>query len=171
MKKKIIARIAAVSAIFFLGAFAFAEGYLSANDLEKGEITSVKNEEDGFVLNASAEKNITVDKCPVHTASDGESYTQRIKLNGSGSATARSISFPAKKGETIVVRGNSGSKTEARPLLIVNDAGETLTQINMEADPSGAPLTEGKFKVPADGTYTVYSKKSGINLYYIGVVK
>ena len=51
--KKIIAVLAAA---FMFGTFTFAEGYICANDLEKGPITSEKSEEDGFVLYGSAEK-------------------------------------------------------------------------------------------------------------------
>ena len=34
---------------------------------------------------------------------------------------------------------------------------------------AGTIASEGKVVAPADGTYTIYSKKSGINVYYIGV--
>lgn len=167
--KKIVTFIATC---MMLGTFAFAEGYINANDLEAGEITDVKEEEDGFVLNATPEKNLTVEKKPVHKSPAGEEYVQAIKLNGSGKAGYRSISFPAKAGETIVVHGNSGSKTDVRPLLLVNEAGEILAEMPMSVDgQAGTVASEGKFKVKADGTYTVYSKKSGINIYYIGVGK
>jgi len=170
--KKMMTKIAAAAAVFMMSAFAFAEGYICANDLEPGEVTEVKNEEDGFVLNATAEKNITVEKKPLHKTKDGEDFTVAIKLNGSGKKDFRSISFPAKAGETVTVWGNSGSKTEVRPLLVVNEAGEIIKELPMDVDgQAGTIASEGSFKVPADGVYTVYSKKSGINIYQIKVTK
>ena len=77
--KKIVTFIAAC---MMLGTFAFAEGYINANDLEAGEITEVSEQEDGFVINASAEKNVTIEKKPLHKSPQGEDYTVAIKLNG-----------------------------------------------------------------------------------------
>ena len=54
-----------LASCLMLGTFAFAEGYICANDLEAGEITEETKEEDGFVLNANAEKNITIENKPV----------------------------------------------------------------------------------------------------------
>lgn len=161
-----------IAACLMLGTFAFAEGYICANDLEPGEITADKEEEDGFVLHATAEKNLTIENKPVHKSPAGEDYTVAIKLNGSGKPAFRSISFPAKKGETIVIHGNSGSKTEARPLVLIGPDGKTVKELPMNVDgQAGTVASEGKVKAPADGTYTVFSKKSGINIYYIGVTK
>ena len=165
--KKIVTFIAAC---MMLATFAFAEGYINANDLEAGEITEVSEQEDGFVINASAEKNVTIEKKPLHKSPQGEDYTVAIKLNGSGNLNVRSISFPAKKGETITVHGNSGSKTDVRPLIIADSVCKALKELPMGVDvQAGTVASEGKFKVPADGTYTVYSKKSGINIYFIEV--
>ncbi len=159
-----------IAACMMLGTFAFAEGYINANDLEAGEITESAPQEDGFVLNANAEKNITIEKKPLHKSPQGEDYTVAIKLNGSGKPDYRSISFPAKKGETITIHGNSGSKTEVRPLVVVDSTGKPLKELPMGVDgQAGTIASEGKFKAPADDTYTVYSKKSGINIYFIEV--
>ncbi|MBQ6057344.1 MAG: hypothetical protein IKS30_06710 [Treponema sp.] len=161
-----------LASCLMLGTFAFAEGYICANDLEAGEITEETKEEDGFVLNANAEKNITIENKPVHKSPDGEDYTVAIKLNGSGKPDYRSISFPAKKGETIIVHGNSGSKTDTRPLVVIGPDGKTVKELPMGPDgQAGTVATEGKVKAPADGTYTVFSKKSGINIYKITVSK
>jgi len=159
-----------IAACMMLGTFAFAEGYINANDLEAGEITEATEQEDGFVLNATAEKNITIEKKPLHKSPQGEDYTVGIKLNGSGKPDFRSISFPAKKGETITIHGNSASKTEVRPLIVADSTGKVLKELPMNVDgQAGTIASEGKFKAPADGTYIVYSKKSGINIYFIEV--
>jgi hypothetical protein len=167
---KTVNRIAAAAAVFLMGVFAFGEGYINANDLEKGEITAAKTAEDNFVLTGTADKNITVDGCPTHTADDGEAFTQRIKLNGSGAADFRSVSFPAKTGEKVTVYGNSGSKTDARVLVVMGAAG-AVTELAMDPDPTGAKPTIATFTAPADGTYTIFSKKSGVNIYQIKVGK
>ncbi len=170
---KMITKIAAVAAVMFMGAFSFAEGYMCANDLEPGEITEVTQEEDGFVLNANSEKNLTVEKKPLHKTKDGSiEFTAAVKLNGSGKPDYRSISFPAKAGETVTIWGNSGSKTEVRPLVCVDAEGKTVKELPMDVDgQAGTIASEGSFKAPADGVYTVYSKKSGINIYQISVGK
>jgi hypothetical protein len=167
---KMLNRIAAASAVLLMGAFAFGEGYINANDLENGEIVAEAKQEDGFVILGTADKNVTVDTCPAHTADDGEVFTKRIKLNGGGDATFRCISFPVKKGETITVYGNSGSKTDARVLVVVGTAG-AVTELSMDPDPSGAKPTIATFKAAADDTYSVYSKKSGLNVYQIKITK
>lgn len=167
---KMLNRVAAFSAVLMMGAFAFGEGYINANDLEKTEIVEESKQEDGFVLLGTAEKNVTVDTCPTHTAEDGEVFTQRIKLNGSGTAEYRNISFPAKKGETVTVYGNSGSKTDTRSIIVMGTAGQ-VAELSMDPDPSGAKPSIESFKAPADDTYMIYSKKSGINVYQIKVTK
>src|SRR5574344_1429313 len=96
---KMINRVAAGAAVLLMGAFAFGERYINANDLEKGEIVAESKQEDGFVILGTADKNVTVETCPTHTADDGEVFTQRIKLNGGGAADFRNISFPVKAGE------------------------------------------------------------------------
>ncbi len=167
---KMINRIAAGAAVLMMGTFAFGEGYINANDLEKGEIVAESKQEDGFVILGTADKNVTVDTCPTHTADDGEVFTQRIKLNGGGAADFRNISFPVKAGETVTVYGNSGSKTDARVLIVMGAAGE-VTELSMDPDPTGAKPTIATFKAAADDTYTVYSKKSGLNVYQIKITK
>ena len=163
--------IAVLSAAFLAGACAFAEGYICANDLEKGQVTAVTQEEDGFVLNASEEKAMTIDSMKAYTYND-ETFTQRIKLNGAGKPDYRSISFPAKKGEKITIYGISGAKTETRPLLVVNSTGAEVAQVVMDMMPPDdgtlVPTVE-TVTVPADDTYTIYSKKSGINIFQIKV--
>ena len=101
--KKILTAIA-VTLLF--GASVFAEGYISANDLELGTVDSPRKEEDGFVLNATnAEKQFLVieDKSKDPVTCDGEKIINRINFKGGGKKDYRSISFPAKAGETVKI--------------------------------------------------------------------
>lgn len=168
--KKIVTLLAAC---MMLGTFAFAEGYFSAEDMEKGLIAEEKTCEDGFVLHATAEKYMNISKKPMHKTADGsEEFNMALQLQGGGKMAERSVSFPAKAGETITVWGNSTSKTDMRPIVICDATGKPLKELPMDIDgEAGTIASEGKYKVSADGIYTLYSKKSGINIYKINVGK
>ena len=58
--KKIIATLTAIAAAMTLGAF--AEKYVSANDLELGTVAEDKALEDDFVIKATAEKIVEITK-------------------------------------------------------------------------------------------------------------
>ena len=60
-----------ISACLMLCTAAFAEGYFSAEDQEKGTITEDKAVEDGFVLHATTEKYMNITKKPLHKAANG----------------------------------------------------------------------------------------------------
>ncbi len=159
---------AAFTAILMMGAAAFAEGYINAADLDKGSFTADIKCEDGFVIHANSEKNVEIKSADARTVGE-DTFTQCIKLGGAGKLDYRSISFPAKAGETVTVQGVSSSKTEARAALVVNEAGETVAELPLKAD--GADVSTETFKAPADGTYYVWSKKSGIYIFQIKVGK
>ena len=161
-----------ISACLMLCTAAFAEGYFSAEDMEKGTITEDKAVEDGFVLHATSEKYMNIAKKPMHKASNGEEFNMALQLQGSGNATFRSVSFPAKAGETITVWGNSTSKTDMRSIVVAGPDGKVVKELPMDIDgEAGTPASDGSVKAPVDGTYTIYSKKSGINIYKINVGK
>lgn len=149
--------------------FVAAEQYVSANDMEPASITRAKVI-DGFTFNASSDKAITVENIDIPRISeDGEVFTVRIKLNGSGTTSFRSVSFNAKAGQKLTVYLTSSSGSEDRILVIANGAGESVAKLVAPAD---VVTSEGKagiqtFKIPADGTYYLYSAKSGVNLYQI----
>ena len=115
--------------------------------------------------------NIT--KKPLHKAANGEEFNMALQLQGSGNATSRSVSFPAKAGETITVWGNSTSKTDMRSIVVIGPDGKSVAELSMDKDVNGEGglASEGSVKVSVDGTYTVFSKKSGINIYKINVGK
>lgn len=161
-----------ISACLMLCTAAFAEGYFSAEDMEKGTITEDKAVEDGFVLHATSEKYMNIAKKPMHKASNGEEFNMALQLQGSGKPEYRSVSFPAKAGETITVWGNSTSKTDMRSIVVAGPDGKVVKELPMDVDgQDGTPASDGSVKAPVDGTYTIYSKKSGINIYKINVGK
>ncbi|WP_191013423.1 PPC domain-containing protein [Treponema zioleckii] len=165
--KKIIATLTAMFAAFAMGTFAFAETYINANDLESQTLTSNLECEDGFVILATPEKNMEISKqssdCPNEV--NGEVFTKRIKIGGAGKVDYRSISFNVKAGQKITVYSKSTSKTDARLVaLLAADGSEVGTS---EAGIYGDKISVGEFTAPADGTYYVTSKKSGIYVYSI----
>ena len=159
--------LAAVFAVCMLGAFSFAEGYISANDLQPTEsLTEDLEADDGFALHATAEKEMRIKKAS-KKAGD-EVFTQRIELRGTGKTGYRSISFPAKKGETITVWGNSGSKTDSRA-IVISDGKKAIKEISVK--PYTGDVSVDSVKAPADGTYYVFAKKDGSYVYQIKVTK
>lgn len=167
--KKIIAVLAAA---FMFGVSAFAEGYINANDLSVGEIKADAPQEDGFVIHGLASKSVKIEKNATKFA--GEKFTQRIKMGGSrleGETEPKlTISFPAKKGETISVYGKSSSKKDDRVAEIYDAEKNVVASLPMYAD--GTPKTAAQtFVAPADGTYSVGSKGSTIYIYKIEITK
>lgn len=146
------------------------EQYLSANDLDGATLTSAIKSE-GFTIYATDKKSVKIDAMDEgREAADGEVFTQRIKLNGSGSLEYRCISFSAKKDQKVTVYTNSSSKTDARTLNVANKAGDIVATITapIDSDPAAPTLAGmGEFTVPSDGVYFIYSSGSGINIYQI----
>ncbi len=153
--------------LFFMGA-AFAEGYVNANDLETGTVKSKVELEDGFALIGTEEKSLTIDNTEVPAAPDGEVFTKRINLKGAGSADYRTVTFPVKSGEKVTVYALSGSKTDVRTLLFVNENGEQVASVDVPPY-TGGKIEIGSFKVSANGTLLAYSKSGGIYIYCIKV--
>ncbi len=163
--KKIIALF---TAALLFGASVFAEGYINANDLTLGDITEDRAEEDGFVIHASAERFVVIDKADGQKYGD-EVFTQRINLKGKAVGAYRTVSFPAKAGEKITVYCLSSSKTDARVVVVKNSAGETLKEITAAA--ANPTVSVGEVVVSADGEYTVCGTNGGVYIYQITVGK
>ncbi len=166
-------RILTAAAFVFAAVLCFSqEVYLSANDLEAASLTANK-EIDGFTILATAEKGVKIETMDDgREAPDGEVFTMRIKLNGSGSVSYRSVSFKGKKGQKIVVYCNSSSKTDERILQLADKDGNIAASITapVDSDPAAPkPAGIGEAVLPSDGIYYLYSKSSGINLYEIRI--
>lgn len=145
--------------------FAFASVYISVNDLDAEKVTETK-EYDGVFLIATPDKHMTIEMLDDgREAEDGEVFNGRIKLEGSGKSSQRAIKFEALKGEVLKVYLNSSSKTEARTLVIADMAGAQVGAITAPVD--GGEVGIGTFEIPNDGTFYLWSKKSGINIYML----
>ncbi len=153
--------------VLLISAMLFAEGYLSANDLDPAKYTSPVTI-DGFTFNATSSKATEIQEMDERTAPDGEIFNNRIKLNGTGTSELYSITFQAKKGETVTVYLNSSSKTDERVLVLFTPTDATPIQ-TMAAPPATGDNTTGmgSFTIEKDGTYTIGSAKSGIYIYAI----
>ncbi len=149
------------------GAAAVAPSTLSANDAPAGDVTDITIWGD-FTVYANADKKVTVDGNS-KTGDNGMEFTQRIKLNGSGSVEARNISFTTKGAAKVNVYAMSGSSGEDRPLLLVGANGEVGRGTALGA-PADGIIPAITYDVTEAGTYYIWSEKSGINVYYIEVV-
>ncbi len=122
-----------------------------------------------FTVNASAEKNVTIDGNKKFSDS-GLEFTQRMKLNGSGNAEVRNVSFTTSGPATIIVYAMSGSSSEDRPLLLM--AADGVTELSRATalgtvDESIIPVIT--FEVTEAGTYYIWSASKSINIYYMEI--
>ena len=164
--------ITVIASALLLGASVFAEGYLSANDLALGDITAEKKEEDGFVLNANAANAMKVeDKTSEAAVCDGEKIVYRLSTKGSGSLTERSVSFPAKAGETIYIYAQSSGKSGSRSVHVVNADGVEIAEVAAGSYAETRDVKPLKVKAPANSTYTIYPTGGMLYIYLIRVAK
>ncbi len=140
---------------------------LSANDLDNEQVTGVKQIGDVKIL-AKPDKAVTIESMDVpRESSDGEIFNNRIKLNGSGTLESRAIMLNVTKKGQLIVYCNSSSKTDARVLVLANAAdGSIVSEGNAEPD-TGTKAGICRFVVPATGSFLIYSKSGGINIYQI----
>ncbi|MBR1687719.1 MAG: hypothetical protein IJ710_04190 [Prevotella sp.] len=119
---------------------------------------------DNLEIVATSAKNIEVDGNS--KTFEGVSYTQRIKLGGSGAPDDRCLHFKVNGPSLISVYGMSGKTGEDRPLgITVNETEEQTTF-------SGDEVRKAVYIYKETGTGVdvyVYSKSSGINIYGIKV--
>ena len=150
---------------FFALSTVFSTAYISVNDLDAEKVTETKDF-DGIVFVATPDKHMTIEMLDDgREAEDGEVFNGRIKLEGSGKSSQRAIKFDAVKGEVLKVYLNSSSKTEARTLVVADSTGAQIGAITAPVD--GGEVGIGTFEIPSDGSFFLWSKKSGINIYMI----
>ena len=161
MKKAVIILLVA----FFALSTVFSTAYISVNDLDAEKVTVTKDF-DGVVFVATPDKHMTIEMLDDgREAEDGEVFNGRIKLEGSGKSTQRAIKFDAVKGEVLKVYLNSSSKTEARTLVVADSTGAQIGAITAPVD--GGEVGIGTLEIPSDGSFFLWSKMSGINIYMI----
>ena len=129
-----------------------------------GTITSTKTVQ-GLTLCATSDKNMVVDESTQDI--DGISFTHRLKLNGTGDATYRSLKFNVTGDCIIDIYAKSGSSSADRLLNIDKGSfGNTYVQ----ASAYGSAISKATVQYTGGATTIyVYSSSSGINLYGIRV--
>lgn len=129
-----------------------------------GTITSTKTVQ-GLTLCATSDKNMVVDESTQEI--DGISFTHRLKLNGTGDATYRSLKFNITGDCIIDIYAKSGSSSADRLLNIDKGSfGNTYAQ----ASAYGSAISKATVQYTGGATTIyVYSSSSGINLYGIRV--
>lgn len=129
-----------------------------------GTITSTKTVQ-GLTLCATSDKNMVVDESTQEI--DGISFTHRLKLNGTGDATYRSLKFNVTGDCIIDIYAKSGSSSADRLLNIDKGSfGNTYAQ----ASAYGSAISKATVQYTGGATTIyVYSSSSGINLYGIRV--
>ncbi len=134
---------------------------LNVSDLTAGDITTNMTVGE-FVLNGASSK-LTVDANS--KSIDGFDFTQRLKTNGKGSITKRSVQYTATDAATLIVYAQSSSSSSDRALVLADASGNVIgTQTAL-----GASISKLTYEIPAAGTYYLYSADSGINMYYFAV--
>ncbi len=138
------------------------DAVLNASDLTAGDITE-KTAVGAFTINATSGKKVTIDGNKKEI--DDFSFTQRIKLGGTGTVEYRNIEYTATDAATLTVYAMSGSGSADRALVLANAEG-TVVATNTAL---GASISKLTYEIPSAGTYYLYSTDSGINVYYVSV--
>ena len=154
LMKKIFTLIA--TALMTLGVNAQSWNF---SDWEVKEYTEPA-EVNGLKINAADNKKISIDENSKTV--DEVTYTKRLKLGGSGSATSRNIGFTAAGAGTLKVILTSASSSDDRTLGV--SLGET--EIGT-ATAKGGVVEAATVEITGAGEVTIYSKQSGINLYLV----
>ncbi|MDE7271145.1 MAG: InlB B-repeat-containing protein, partial [Acetatifactor sp.] len=120
-----------------------------------------KFSKNGFTFAATASKAMAVEASGATV--DGVNYTQKLKFNGTGDASARNLSFKVEGNATLTVVVESGNTSTARELVVTN--GIEAQNQNITNITTAAKYT----KELTAGTWQIYPKKDGMNIYYISV--
>lgn len=115
-----------------------------------------------FDILATSSKTVKIDSVAV-TADDGTEFTKAVNLGGSGKTTYRAIQFTLPVSATLNVYALSGGDA-ARTLNVTDADGNVITTI--EAAAKGDYVSAANVTLDA-GTYLIYSKSGGINVYGI----
>ena len=127
---------------------------LNVSDLATGDITDETTYGQFTIL----PKNDSGNEVSIEANTKGE-FTKRLKLQGTGSSTARAITFTIARPMTITVYGMTGKSSETRNLMIYDGTTES-TLLSHSGDSMGnASLSLNV------GNYAIYSGGSGFNIY------
>ena len=153
--------------LLFISSFVFAEVNINANDLKTRVFKRDLEIDANTVILANASKSITVASLSAPVVFNGVEYKNAIKLSGAGSTTYRAIKLVATAGESVTLLASSSAAASARSLLIIDEQGTEVG--SLEAQAGNDPVKESSFTFTTDGTYYLYSKSGGINVYQLTV--
>lgn len=137
---------------------------LNISELENQTLTATQQFGD-FTVTATSDKTVVIE---THnkTADDGESFTKRLKLGGSGTAEYRSIHFSTSGEAVVTVYAMSASSSSAdRKLNLYKLDGTLVASVNA----LGSALIKNTIEITEAGGYYFVSPDSGVNVYYISV--
>ena len=138
---------------------------LNVSDLTATTYTEAETDLTGdgsITVLAKEDKEVVIDS---HEKTvDGITFTQRMKLGGTGTIDARSIKLDIKGPATITVYAMSGSSSSDRVLNLNDENFDTIVNDQVAL---GASVTKLVYNVSESGTYYLASASSGINIYYI----
>lgn len=157
---------AALTATSALTAVAVGPGTaLDASDLAPGDYATVVDTGTDFTIHATDAKKVTVDATD-RVSDRGDVYSQRIKLNGSGGADARSLHFTvgAEDAPTQVVVNARSSGSSDRALALYGATGE-VARVPALADDETVPVATATIDIAAPGDYYLASPSSGVNVF------
>lgn len=134
------------------------------NTLTQGKLTSNLDVSSMFKIKATSDKYVTIDSS--NATVDGISYTTRLRLEGAGNPSYRSIELNIDNAATIKVVALSNSTSNDRPLVLLDSIGKTIASY-VSPKQQAEVLT---YEVDTGGTYYIASGTGGINIYSITVI-
>ncbi|AEH51446.1 right-handed parallel beta-helix repeat-containing protein [Pseudothermotoga thermarum] len=136
---------------------------LVISELESQKITSPVRF-GPFLITATADKPVDIEPHS-KVASDGTTFTKRLKLNGAGTAEYRSIHFSVNRAATVIVYLISSSSSEDRQLNLYKLDGTLVGSVPA----LGKSIEKQIFKITEPGDYYLASPRAGVNIYYIRI--
>ncbi|GAB3822370.1 hypothetical protein GCM10028820_32750 [Tessaracoccus terricola] len=95
-------------------------------------------------------------------------FTQRLKLNGGGTAERRSVAFTTFGPAVLNAYALSASASADRQLALYAEDGALVEALPAYGAPTDIPLA--RFTVPEAGAYYVASPSSGVNIFHLELV-
>ncbi|MBO1752576.1 right-handed parallel beta-helix repeat-containing protein [Actinotalea sp. BY-33] len=137
-----------------------SEHVLNASQMDLGVYTT-DTAVGRFVVTATETAAVEVDA--QDRTGGGQSFTQRLKLNGAGTAERRSVLLTTQSEATVTVYALSASASADRALALYAMDGTELSRVPAYGAPTDIPVAT--LTVPEAGTYYVASPSSGVNIF------
>ena len=133
-----------------------SEGVMNVSNEKNDTYTADFTDKSGyFVVKANADKSVIIED------NSKGSYTKRLKMGGAGDTEKRSIMFTTSDAATLELDIMSSSDSADR-VVIIDDGNGNKEELALTASEDVITLTTS---LENAGTYYIYSKESGINIY------